>query len=300
MATLGDLMAAVGVYRGPLDYLPREPTGVRTTPQGGLDLGSIMQGAGIDHQRSQYEPTLRPGETRSREELQSMLWNVVQSAGMESLPGIGPHKLAQQNPGSRPAPGGAPVEMPRGAALREPIKGSNGRAIVGYEWQSRIEDVQSARDGGLVAKRVSDWGKSGTSAGTGRRIVHHFYVQHPDGSVTLEGVNSANNLLGIEPARLKTIASHAQGEQQAQARATKAFLSEYAERSTPDANEAHRQWATQAQRLAASVGSNGKRYEIKPGIMLRNAAGRYLKLDPDVVDARRDVLDAGGWAAVAE
>jgi hypothetical protein len=99
MATLGDLMAALGVRRGPLDMVPREPA-ARVSPDGQLDIGAIMAGARVGQTaKSQYEPTLRPGEKRTPEELQAMLWNVVQSAGMESLPGIGPHKLAKQAPG---------------------------------------------------------------------------------------------------------------------------------------------------------------------------------------------------------
>jgi hypothetical protein len=99
MATLGDLMAALGVRRGPLDMVPREPA-ARVSPDGQLDIGAIMAGAQVGQTaKSQYEPTLRPGEKRTPEELQAMLWNVVQSAGMESLPGIGPHKTSVRAPG---------------------------------------------------------------------------------------------------------------------------------------------------------------------------------------------------------
>jgi hypothetical protein len=77
--------------------------------------------------------------------------------------------------------------------------------------------VWSEREGGMVARRVSDWSRSGKSTGTGRDIVHHFYVKHPDGSVTLEGVRSAEKILGIRQARLRTIAENqrfAQGREQ--------------------------------------------------------------------------------------
>jgi hypothetical protein len=96
--TLGELMAALGVKSSPLDMVPAEP-GVRTTPEGGLNLGQIMQGAGIDHQRSQYEKTLRPGEARSAEDLQAMLGEVILAAGVEQLPGLAPHKIDMRAPG---------------------------------------------------------------------------------------------------------------------------------------------------------------------------------------------------------
>jgi hypothetical protein len=95
------------------------------------------------------------------------------------------------------AEGPAVPKVPKGSALVQPLKGRvPGTAIIGYEWQSKIEDVDSGTDAGVVAKRVSDWDRSGFSTGTGREIVHHFYVKHPDGSVTLEGVRSAEKILG--------------------------------------------------------------------------------------------------------
>jgi hypothetical protein len=91
---------------------------------------------------------------------------------------------------------GPVVKVPQGHTLNNPIKGSvPGTAIIGYEWKSMIADVESKTEG-TVAKRVSDWDASGFSTGTGREIVHHFYVKHPDGSVTLEGVRSAEKILG--------------------------------------------------------------------------------------------------------
>lgn len=87
--------------------------------------------------------------------------------------------------------------VPAKSRLNHAIKGSvPGTAIVGYEWKSMIADVDTGTDEGVVAKRVSDWDQSGFSTGTGREIVHHYYVKHPDGSVTLEGVRSAEKILG--------------------------------------------------------------------------------------------------------
>jgi hypothetical protein len=90
--------------------------------------------------------------------------------------------------------------------LNKGIKGQNGTEIVGYEWRSKVDDVVSQRDGGLVSKRVSDWDRKDTSTGTGRDIVHVFEVRHPDGTVTKEGINSAHHILGLSPARLNSIA----------------------------------------------------------------------------------------------
>jgi len=97
--------------------------------------------------------------------------------------------------------------VPEHARIREAIVGKDGdTAIVGYEWRSHIEDVPSAREGGVVGKRVSDWGKSDVSTGTGRDIVHVFHVRHKTGELTVEGVNSAQRILGFNTSKLRGIA----------------------------------------------------------------------------------------------
>lgn len=151
-----------------------------------------LTGAQIGPQRSPYERTMASGETRSAQDLQSMLGEVILAAGSGALPAIGPRGQARQPPGGRLAKG---------------IKGQNGTEIVGYDWRSKIDDVVSQRDGGLVSKRVSDWERKDTSTGTGRDIVHVFDVKHPDGTITKEGINSAQHILGLSPARLNSIAS---------------------------------------------------------------------------------------------
>lgn len=100
----------------------------------------------------------------------------------------------------------ATVRVPKGASLQKPIVGASGAKIIGYVWQSKIDDVFSKREGGMVGKRVSDWDASDISTGTGREIVHHYYVEHKDGSVTLEGVRSAEKILaGISDDDKKTL-----------------------------------------------------------------------------------------------
>ena len=49
---------------------------------------------------------------------------------------------------------------------------------MGEKWHSGRQE--------FVEGRVSDWDNKETSTGTGREIVHAFYVQHPDGKVTVE------------------------------------------------------------------------------------------------------------------
>jgi hypothetical protein len=73
-----------------LSLLQSEPEGVRP--------GYGLQGAQISPQRSAYEPTLAPGETRSREDLLSMLAGVIEAAGMAVVPGVGPRKSEQRAP----------------------------------------------------------------------------------------------------------------------------------------------------------------------------------------------------------
>lgn len=149
-----------------------------------------LTGAMISAQRSPYEPTLAPGETRSRDELRSMLGGVIEAAGMAVVPGVGPRQIEMRPPGGR-----SYTEM-RG------LKGSGGAEIVRYEWRSKPSS-ESQR------KLESDWENSSTSQGTGREIVHVFQVRHPDGSITNEGINSASNILGMPQSTLKGKAASA-------------------------------------------------------------------------------------------
>lgn len=93
--------------------------------------------------------------------------------------------------------------------LDKPIQGPTGAKIWGYQWKSEIGDKYSEREGGYVGARISNWDDSEISEGTGREIVHVYYVEHPDGSVTTEGIQSAQKILGIDVPRLKTIAKNA-------------------------------------------------------------------------------------------
>jgi len=136
----------------------------------------------------------------------------------------------------QPAP--TRLVVPRNRRLMKPITGPSGAKIIGYEWRSTIEDRFDRRDGGFVAKRVSDWGAAETSHGTGRQIVHIFYVQTPDGRVTTEGINSAQNILGISAPRLRTIASTAQAEQETRRQQEADTVKRYTAIAKPTAREA--------------------------------------------------------------
>lgn len=97
--------------------------------------------------------------------------------------------------------------------LSKPISGTTGAKIIGYEWRSTMGEKWNQREGGYVDARVSDWDNADESKGTGRQIVHVYFVEHPDGRVTTEGIRSAQNVLGISESRLQTIAKKAQAEQ---------------------------------------------------------------------------------------
>lgn len=76
---------------------PKRPVSVR--PDYGLTGAQVLQ-----TQKSPYERTLRPGETRSAEDLQGMLAEVIMAAGSNALPGAGPRGQARQAP-ARVRPG---------------------------------------------------------------------------------------------------------------------------------------------------------------------------------------------------
>lgn len=105
-------------------------------------------------------------------------------------------------------------EVPTKFAMRSPIKGQNGAEIVGYEWRSMMGEKWSNREGGYVEARVSNWDDADKSTGTGREIVHVFYVKHPDGVIRPEGIRSAQSVLGINESRLMTIAKKERAAQE--------------------------------------------------------------------------------------
>ena len=89
-----DVLAAMGLISTPLDLLPREAQGVRP------DFGMIGAGLGMARR---HPGEYLPGEA-SQTDTANALWNIVESAGMENLPGIGPKKTQQQAP-ARVRPG---------------------------------------------------------------------------------------------------------------------------------------------------------------------------------------------------
>jgi len=133
-------------------------------------------------------------------------------------------------------------QFPERFALAHPIKGQNGAAIVGYEWRSTMGEKYSAREGGMVDARVSDWDNADESTGTGRAIVHVFYVQHPNGTVKPEGIRSAQNVLGISETRLMTIAKKERAAQQYREDQERAEMDNYEKAAVTTPQEAARNY----------------------------------------------------------
>ncbi|MBQ7609088.1 MAG: hypothetical protein IJU76_14155 [Desulfovibrionaceae bacterium] len=67
--------------------------------------------------------------------------------------------------------------------------------IVRYEWRSMEGERYDAREEGLVSATVSDWDSALISAGSGRKIVHIFYVDDGTGNVQPYGKQTAMQLV---------------------------------------------------------------------------------------------------------
>jgi hypothetical protein len=115
-------------------------------------------------EKSQYEPTLAPGEKRTPEDLQSMLAGVIEAAAMSAVPGVGPHTPETRAPGRvyhgtnssrgiRSEPG-LHVGTPEQAAwrIRDPLTGKipEGGRVYPLEMNPRkvvdIKDLKNAMD----------------------------------------------------------------------------------------------------------------------------------------------------------
>ena len=163
---------------------------------------------------------------------------------------VPPGAITGTPPAGELPPAGNPPEVksvkpgfvPPKFEIKKPIQGPTGAAIIGYEWRSKMGEKWSNREGGYVEGRVSDWDNSDTSKGTGRDIVHVFYVQHPDKSITIEGIRSAQNVLGIAESRLMTIAKKEQAAQAYREQQAKAEAEIWEKAAKPTAAEAARDY----------------------------------------------------------
>ncbi len=87
------------------------------------------------------------------------------------------------------------------------LKGENGNELVDYEWRWKWGTKFSNREGGDVDARVSDWEDKDVSTGTGRNIVHVYYIKNgKTGVVEPHGIESAKKMLGRDSTRIKKIA----------------------------------------------------------------------------------------------
>ena len=94
-------------------------------------------------QKSQYEPTLESGETRSPQDLQSMLAGVIEAAGMAALPGIGPKLSRLPQPTSTELPTRyfhTTLDPNFKPDMGRPIHLNRGRATPG--WEGNVHSFQ--------------------------------------------------------------------------------------------------------------------------------------------------------------
>jgi hypothetical protein len=185
------------------------------------------------------------------------------------------------------------VSVPKRSQIDKPITGPTGAKIIGYDWKSKLEEYVDERGEDRV-RRVSDWDEADKSEGTGRSIVHHYYVEHPDGSITLEGINSAQNILGIAESRLQTIAKNEQAAQQ--------YREESEERSR---TSTIKRLATDDSATAAGVlrrNLRGLSDTEQDGILDRSTLfvkdGAFIRAYPESANITPDILTERGWKPV--
>lgn len=205
------------------------------------------------------------------------------------------NKVAEEvTPPASPSPRMTIADVPRMSLLNKPIRGQNGTSIVGYEWRSEIGDKWSSREGALVSGRVSNWDRAATSEGTGRQIVHVYYVQRSDGSVSIEGINSAQNILGITQRRLQSIAETERLAQITRAKAEKQTAASYEKAKKPTAAEALKNYFDRNTR-----GVTGDYFAAEDrlyGMAVALQSGDGFVVLPNGYDA--DVLRANDWTQV--
>jgi hypothetical protein len=118
MASLGAFIKLFTEPPSPAEFIeaPKSVEGgvnllalANATPRGETPAGADpygLTGAQISPQRSQYEPTLAPGETRTADDLRSMLGEVILAAGAGASPVTGPRGVELARTAARVRPGG--------------------------------------------------------------------------------------------------------------------------------------------------------------------------------------------------
>jgi hypothetical protein len=183
------------------------------------------------------------------------------------------------------------AELDTQHTLKNPIKGTTGAEIVGYEWASTIEE------GMYRDRKVSDWTKAQTSVPTGRQIVHLFWVREPNGKVTLMGVNAAKNALGLGESKLYSIAKREQAAQAYQLDAMNRRVTDVAEHALDSPEEATQSWRRTNDPNKMMWGTFEERVrrldeQFQNNVHLLEKDGKYLRSgDAPLVDAMKE----RGW-----
>ena len=197
----------------------------------------------------------------------------------------------QFSPPNQDAPERQIEVVPPKAEIRKPIVGPTGAKIVGYRWKSKLGEKYSAREGGMVEARVSDWDNRETSQGTGRDIVHTFYVQHPNGRTSIEGIRSAQNILGISETKLTTIAKNEQAAQAHREQQRKLELEMVEKAARPTAAEAAQEYRKQSYSPMRSFEENNALFNQS---RLLTKDGKFIRRS----EAGAKLLLQNGWSPV--
>ena len=176
--------------------------------------------------------------------------------------------------------------------MAKPIVGPTGAKIVGYEWRSTMGEKWSNREGGYVDARVSDWDNADKSTGTGRDIVHVFYVEHPGGTVRPEGIRSAQNVLGINESRLMTIAKKERAAQQYREQQERADVEAFTKVAKPSPAEAARDYRQKNYSPMRSFEENDAIFRQS---VLFEKDGKFVRRGPNATDR----MERAGWTRVA-
>ena len=175
--------------------------------------------------------------------------------------------------------------------MDKPIVGPTGAKIVGYEWRSTMGEKWSNAKQEYVEARVSDWDNSDTSTGTGRDIVHVFYVEHPDGRVRPEGIRSAQNVLGINETRLMTIAKRERAAQQYREQQLAADVAAYEKTAKDTPAEAARDFRVRNRSQFRSFEEDNQLFNES---VLFEKGGKYVRRLPSATEN----MVRHGWTVV--
>lgn len=173
---------------------------------------------------------------------------------------------------------------------------TNSSILVGYEWRSIDGERFSAWEDGLVNTKVSDWENYEISKGSGRKIVHIYFIKDETG-IHPYGKQTAMKKLGLTTSKnLDRVANRFHKEVEAKKIRQKLWLKEANSSIYMSKEEAVDSYMKSYEKVSALHGHRTM-YPIDMKYLMTNGEKFFFVLRTD--DEAIEALENHGWKKVS-